>query len=65
MIRGTVTTRNALQIADGTAVMLVTNHQFANSHGLNSLAHIGMHKVVGVDPHEMGYRSNTSDANPR
>ena len=51
---GTVTPGNASQISDGAAATLVTSEAFADEHGLDVLAHVGDHHVVGVDPTVMG-----------
>jgi acetyl-CoA acyltransferase len=51
---GTVTPGNASGIADGAAVTLVTSRTFADDHGLDVLAEVGAHEVVGVDPRVMG-----------
>jgi acetyl-CoA C-acetyltransferase/acetyl-CoA acyltransferase len=51
---GTVTPGNASQISDGAAGLLVTSREFAEDNGLDVLAEIGAHEVVGVDPTVMG-----------
>jgi len=51
---GTVTAGNASQISDGAAATLVTSEAFADDHGLDVLATVGDHNVVGVDPTVMG-----------
>ncbi len=51
---GTVTPGNASQVSDGAAGLLVTSRAYAESHGLNVLAEVGAHEVVGVDPTVMG-----------
>jgi len=51
---GTVTPGNASQVSDGAAGLLVTSREFADDHGLDVLAEIGAHEVVGVDPTVMG-----------
>jgi len=51
---GTVTPGNASQVSDGAAGLLVTNREFADANGLDVLAEIGAHEVVGVDPTVMG-----------
>jgi acetyl-CoA acyltransferase len=51
---GTVTPGNASQIADGAAATLVTSREFADEHGLEVLAEVGMNNVTGVDPRVMG-----------
>ena len=51
---GTVTAGNASQISDGAAAVLVTSRTFAEDHGLDVLAGVGHHNVVGVDPTVMG-----------
>ena len=51
---GTVTPGNASGIADGAAATLVTSRSFADEHGLDVLAEVGAHEVVGVDPTVMG-----------
>ena len=51
---GTVTPGNASQVSDGAAGLLVTSREFADDNGLDVLAEIGAHEVVGVDPTVMG-----------
>ena len=51
---GTVTAGNASQISDGAAGTLMTSEAFADEHGLDVLAYVGDHEVVGVDPTVMG-----------
>ena len=51
---GVVTAGNASQITDGAAAVLVTSAFFAADHGLDVLATVGDHHVVGVDPTVMG-----------
>jgi len=51
---GTVTPGNASQVSDGAAGLLVTSREFADENGLDVLAEIGAHEVVGVDPTVMG-----------
>ncbi|MEF8813315.1 MAG: thiolase family protein [Halovenus sp.] len=51
---GTVTPGNASQISDGASGTLVTSREFAEEHGLEVLAEVGDHNVVGVDPTVMG-----------
>jgi len=51
---GTVTPGNASQVSDGAAGLMVTSREFAADHGLDVLAEIGAHEVVGVDPTVMG-----------
>ncbi|MFC7018589.1 MULTISPECIES: thiolase family protein [Haloarcula] len=51
---GTVTPGNASQVSDGAAGLLVTTREFAQQRGLDVLAEIGAHEVVGVDPTVMG-----------
>jgi len=51
---GTVTPGNASQVSDGAAGLLVTSREFAEDNGLDVLAEIGAHEVVGVDPTVMG-----------
>ena len=51
---GTVTPGNASQVSDGAAALAVTSREFADENGLDALAEIGAHEVVGVDPTVMG-----------
>jgi len=51
---GTVTPGNASQVSDGAAGLAVTSRAFAEERGLDVLAEIGAHEVVGVDPTVMG-----------
>lgn len=51
---GTVTAGNASQISDGAAATLVCSDAFATEHGLDVIASVGDHNVVGVDPTVMG-----------
>ena len=51
---GTVTPGNASQVSDGAAGLLVTSRAYAQAHGLDVLAEVGAHEVVGVDPTVMG-----------
>jgi len=51
---GTVTPGNASQVSDGAAGLMVTSREFAEDRGLDVLAEIGAHEVVGVDPTVMG-----------
>jgi len=51
---GTVTPGNASQVSDGAAGLMVTSREFADANGLDVLAEIGAHEVVGVDPTVMG-----------
>ena len=51
---GTVTPGNASQVSDGAAGLVVTSREFAADHGLDVLAEVGAHEVVGVDPTVMG-----------
>ena len=51
---GTVTPGNASQVSDGAAGLMVTSRAFADENGLDVLAEIGAHEVVGVDPTVMG-----------
>jgi len=51
---GTVTPGNASQVSDGAAGLLVTSREYADERGLDVLAEIGGHEVVGVDPTVMG-----------
>ena len=51
---GTVTPGNASQVSDGAAGLVVTSREFADENGLDVLAEIGAHEVVGVDPTVMG-----------
>jgi len=51
---GTVTPGNASQVSDGAAGLLVTSREYADANGLDVLAEIGAHEVVGVDPTVMG-----------
>ncbi|MBX0286933.1 thiolase family protein [Haloarcula salinisoli] len=51
---GTVTPGNASQVSDGAAGLVVTSREFADANGLDVLAEIGAHEVVGVDPTVMG-----------
>jgi acetyl-CoA acyltransferase len=51
---GTVTAGNSSQLTDGAAVTLVTSREFAEEHGLDILAEVGMNNVAGVDPTVMG-----------
>ncbi|MFB6267344.1 MAG: acetyl-CoA C-acyltransferase [Halodesulfurarchaeum sp.] len=51
---GTVTPGNSSQISDGAAATLVTSEAFAEEHGLEIMAHVGDHNVVGVNPEIMG-----------
>jgi acetyl-CoA C-acetyltransferase/acetyl-CoA acyltransferase len=51
---GTVTPGNASQVSDGAAGLLVTSRAYAEAQGLDVLAEIGAHEVVGVDPTVMG-----------
>lgn len=51
---GVVTAGNSSQISDGAAATLVTSEAFAREHGLEVLAYVGDHNVVGVDPTVMG-----------
>ncbi|SFB67553.1 acetyl-CoA acyltransferase [Halobiforma haloterrestris] len=51
---GTVTPGNASQISDGASALLVTSEAFAEEHGLEILAEVGMNNVAGVDPTIMG-----------
>ena len=51
---GTVTAGNSSQISDGAAVVMITSDSFAKERGLEILAAIDGHTVVGVDPRLMG-----------
>jgi acetyl-CoA acyltransferase len=51
---GTVTPGNASQISDGAAALLVASREFAEDHGLDVMAEVGMNNVAGVDPTVMG-----------
>ncbi len=51
---GTVTPGNASQISDGASALLITSEAFAEEHGLEILAEVGMNNVAGVDPTVMG-----------
>ncbi len=51
---GTVTAGNASQISDGAAALMITSQAFADENGLEPLAEVGYHHVVGVDPLVMG-----------
>ncbi|QLG28050.1 thiolase family protein [Halorarum halophilum] len=51
---GTVTAGNSSQISDGAAATLVCSREFADEHGLDVLAEVGMNNVAGVDPTVMG-----------
>jgi len=51
---GTVTAGNASQRSDGAAAVMVTSRAFARDHGIDVLAAVGAHEVVGVDPAIMG-----------
>ena len=51
---GSVTAGNSSQISDGAAVTLVCSQEFADEHGLDSLAEVGTNNVAGVDPTVMG-----------
>ena len=51
---GTVTAGNSSQIADGASVVVITSDVFAEEHGLEILATVETHAVVGVDPRLMG-----------
>jgi acetyl-CoA acetyltransferases len=51
---GTVTAGNASQISDGASATLLASREFAQDHGLDILAEVGNHNVVGVDPTVMG-----------
>ncbi|WP_262179418.1 thiolase family protein [Haloarcula laminariae] len=51
---GTVTPGNASQVSDGAAGLVVTSRAFADENGLDVLAEVGAHEVVGVDPTVMG-----------
>lgn len=52
--KATVTAGNASPLTDGAAGVMVTSESFAEEHGLNVLAQIHEHGVVGVDPRMMG-----------
>jgi acetyl-CoA acyltransferase len=51
---GTVTPGTASQIADGAAGLMLTSRSFAEDHGLDVMAEVGMNNVAGVDPTVMG-----------
>jgi len=51
---GSVTAGNASQISDGAAGVVVASRAFAEDHGLDALAAVGVHEVAGVDPTVMG-----------
>jgi len=51
---GTVTPGNASQVSDGASGLMITSREFADDHGLDVLAAVGAHEVVGVDPTVMG-----------
>ncbi|MFB6095226.1 MAG: acetyl-CoA C-acyltransferase [Halodesulfurarchaeum sp.] len=51
---GTVTPGNSSQISDGASATLVTSEGFAEEHGLEVMAYVGDHNVVGVNPEIMG-----------
>ncbi|WP_129112680.1 thiolase family protein [Halegenticoccus tardaugens] len=51
---GSVTAGNSSQISDGAAALLVTSREFAEEHGLDVMAEVGMNAVAGVDPTVMG-----------
>ncbi|MFB6074153.1 MAG: acetyl-CoA C-acyltransferase [Haloarculaceae archaeon] len=51
---GTVTPGNASQVSDGAAGLMIASRAFAEEQGLDVLAEVGDHEVVGVDPTVMG-----------
>jgi acetyl-CoA acyltransferase len=51
---GTVTAANASQISDGAAAVTITSRRYAEDQGLDIMAEVGDHEVVGVDPYVMG-----------
>ncbi|WP_313692885.1 thiolase family protein [Halorarum halobium] len=51
---GSVTAGNSSQISDGAAATLVCSREFADEHGLDVLAEVGMNNVAGVNPTVMG-----------
>ena len=51
---GTVTPGNASQISDGASATMLASREFAEDHGLDTLAAVGNHSVAGVDPTVMG-----------
>jgi acetyl-CoA acyltransferase len=51
---GTVSPANASQISDGAAGVMITSRRYAVDNGLDILAEVGDHDVVGVDPYVMG-----------
>lgn len=51
---GTVTAGNASGINDGAAACLVASESYCNKHGIEPMARIVSHAVVGVDPAYMG-----------
>ncbi len=51
---GTVTAGNASSLNDGAAMLLVCDAEYAQAHGLETLAEIVTYACVGVDPAVMG-----------
>jgi acetyl-CoA acyltransferase len=51
---GTVSPANASQISDGAAAVMITSRRYAVDNGLDIMAEVGDHEVVGVDPYVMG-----------
>lgn len=51
---GTITLNNASRISDGAAAVMVISCEFADDYGLDILASVGTHSIVGVNPEIIG-----------